>query len=86
MEKYYLVKQVNAIGNGSSTTIELVKNPIIKGGGIRATKVGKVDWKKSDSYYGRYIFTPTKEVDFLIIGNATCEEIPNNPFSSEVNG
>ena len=40
VEKFYLVKQINAIGNGSETTIALVKNPTIEGCAIRATKVG----------------------------------------------
>jgi hypothetical protein len=86
VEKFYLVKQINAIGNGSETTIALVKNPTIEGCAIRATKVGDVDWSKSTHLRRRYVFTPSKEVDFIVIGNATCTEVPDDPFNSEVNG
>lgn len=71
--KYYIIKQIDAIGNGSSTTIALVVNPQIEAGAIRATKVGEIDWvethKRND-----YVFKPITKREIMVIGNATCEE------------
>ena len=75
--KYYLVKQINAIGNGYSTTIELVTDPKIENGGIRATKVGEIDYTRFD--VNRPIFEEIEPREFIICGNVTCEEYAN-PF------
>lgn len=77
--KYYIVEQVNATGNGSSTTVALVTNPQFEGAGIRATKVGVIDCERSGFGFNEYIFKKIAPVEFLIIGNATCEECVN-PF------
>ena len=72
MEKYYVIEQVDAIGNGHSAILIIVINPQIEGGGIHATKVGEFDW-------GNLEFEKVEPVDFMIIGNATCMEC-KNPF------
>ena len=73
---YYVIEQINATGNGRLTTIVLVTNLKIEAGAIHATKVGEVDWERSDK---KYVFNHAEPTDFFIIGNATCEEI-KNPF------
>lgn len=77
--KYYIIKQVNATGNGHSTTIELVTDPKFENGGIHATKVGEIDWV---NYRGEEdpIFKRIESRDFMICGNVTCEECLN-PFA-----
>ena len=47
MEKYYVLQQVNATGNGSTTTTLLVTNPRVENGAIFATKVGIIDSNRS---------------------------------------
>lgn len=84
MARYYEIKQVNAIGNGFATTYALVINPTFDGMGIRATKVG--EWDRRTIYDDTGIlvhkYLPIDPVDFMIIGNATCEE-KKNPFSDD---
>lgn len=76
---YYLLKQVNATGNGSITTLHVITNPRIENGGIHATKVGELDTERSDLIFEEYFFKPVDERDFICIGNATLEEI-EDPF------
>lgn len=82
MEKYYVLEQVNATGNGSTTTILLVINPRIENGAIYATKVGIIDTSRSGFDFEHYVFNPVEERDFICIGNATLEEI-EEPFKWE---
>ncbi len=73
---YYVIEQENVGYNSSITTVALVTNPRIEGGAIRARKIGVVDWDKSASLdLHKYAFKKIIPVDFIIIGNATCEEI-----------
>lgn len=74
---YYVITQINAIGNGSSTTVALVTDPKIEGTSISATKVGEVDWDNSS--FSHYVFKEVAPRNFIVIGNATCEEC-ENPF------
>jgi len=78
--KYYILQQINATGNGHSTTVAIVQEPRIEGVGIHATKVGEVDWERSS--FSNFIFKRVDPVDFIIIGNASCEE-RKNPFGEE---
>lgn len=79
MGKYYVLQQVNATGNGSTTTILLVTNPRIENGAICATKVGIIDTDRSGFVLDEYVFKSVDEHDFICIGNATLEEI-KKPF------
>lgn len=81
-KKYYVVKQIDAIGNGYSETVALVKNPQIQGAGIHATKVGEPAWEHCKR--GHYVFKNIPAVDFIVIGNATCEECSNPRFDTDV--
>lgn len=82
MAQYYEIQQINATGHGSRTTLALVVNPTFEGGGIRATKVGVWDGNLNsldESGHFVYMYRRIEPVDFMIIGNATCEE-RKNPF------
>lgn len=79
MEKYYVLQQVNATGNGSTTTTLLVTNPRVENGAIFATKVGIIDSNRSGFVFDEFVFKPVAEHDFICMGNATLEEI-NEPF------
>ncbi len=72
MEKYYVLQQVNATGNGSTTTTLLVTNPRVENGAIFATN-------RSGFVFDEFVFKPVDEHDFICMGNATLEEI-NEPF------
>lgn len=77
MVKFYEIKQVEAVGNGYSTTLALVINPSVRNGGIYATKVGEWDRKfRSEEY--KYVHC--EPVEMIVIGNATCVE-RKMPFS-----
>lgn len=93
MEKYYVLQQVNATGNGSTTTTLLVTNPRVENGAIFATKVGIIDSKElvasliyeaytngSGVTLDNYVFKPVEARDFICIGNATLEEIKKPLF------
>ena len=75
MGKYYVLQQVNATGNGSTTTTLLVTNPRIENGAIYATKVGIIDTNRSGFVFDEFVFKPVDEHDFICIGNVTLEEI-----------
>ena len=79
MEKYYVLQQVNATVNGSTTTTLLVTNPRVENGAIFATKVGIIDSNRSGFVFDEFVFKPVEARDFICIGNATLEEI-NEPF------
>lgn len=79
MEKYYVLQQVNATGNGSTTTTLLVTNPRVENGAIFATKVGIIDSNRSGFVFDEFVTKPVDEHDFICMGNATLEEI-NEPF------
>lgn len=79
MGKYYVLQQVNATGNGSTTTTLLVTNPRIENGAIYATKVGIIDTNRFGFVFDEFVFKPVDEHDFIYIGNVTLEEI-NEPF------
>lgn len=58
MEKYYVLQQVNATGNGSTTTTLLVTNPRVENGAIFATKVGIIDSNRSGFVFDEFVFKP----------------------------
>ena len=61
MGKYYVLQQVNATGNGSTTTTLLVTNPRIENGAIYATKVGIIDTNRSGFVFADHApFLPGK--------------------------
>lgn len=76
--KYFIIRQINAIGNGYNTITELVTDPKIENGGIRATKVGEIDYSRYDSE--NPVFKRIEPREFLICGNVTCEECAH-PFA-----
>jgi hypothetical protein len=75
--KYFIVTQFYSIGNGYKTITHLVIDPEIVNGGLRATKVGELDWKRmydedvnpeEKSYFKRCKSGPA-----FYIGNALCD-------------
>ena len=78
-KKYYEVQQINATGNGHSTTLAIVVDPVIKEGAIHATQVGEWDCCFHPEI-NEYMYRHCEPVDFIIIGNATCVE-RKHPFS-----
>lgn len=83
MEKYYEIMQINAIGNGYTTTVAIVINPTFEGGGIKATQVGEWDGNVKSYNNGRtaYVYSHIEAREFMICGNVTCVERVDDPFS-----
>lgn len=77
---YYVVTQINSVGNGSSMTIALITAPKVDGTSIRGTKVGEVDWEKSSLLDSKYVFKKVTPHEIIFVGNLTCEQCLENPF------
>ena len=77
---YYVVTQINPVGNGSSMTIALITDPKVDGTSIRGTKVGEVDWEKSSLLDSKYVFKKVTQHEIIFVGNLTCEQCLENPF------
>jgi hypothetical protein len=77
--EYYVISQYFSTGQGYKAVITLVVNPEIINGGIKATKVGELDWERTlndaSEGEGKKYFKRTQKGMFLAIGNATCEKV-----------
>lgn len=77
---YYVVTQIDPVGNGSSMTLTLITAPKVEGSAIRGTKVGELDWEKSSLLDSKYVFKKVTPHEIIFVGNVTCEQCLENPF------
>lgn len=83
--KYYVLRQSNASGTGSSTEIILIVNPEILNGAIKGIQVGDFDSGNTSNIVKHPMFTPCDEpFEVGYIGNANYKAINYYPFSKPV--